>query len=237
VNGERVEVARALARGDVIRFGVEEFRFHADAVPVAPIGVGPGQAGAAASGNGLLPALATLEIVNEGVFKGRSFDLGRPLTHLGRGAHNDIVIADETVSDSHAKIQRRETGWYLVDVGSTNGTYVAGQRIVNEYPISGPTDVRFGGIKMMFRPAVETAGPGPGTRVVAAVQPTGLRRPEASFREPPVAGAPSRNDATAPMPAAIPPDPTSQPARAMWTLWVAAAAIVVVTLYLVLQGR
>jgi predicted component of type VI protein secretion system len=116
------------------------------------------------------PALATLEIINEGVLKGKRFEIRTPLTHIGRGAHNDVVIADESVSDSHAKIQRRETGWYVVDMGSTNGTYVGGRRIIDEKQLVGSPDIRFGGIKMVFQIAAEAAEDAKGTRAIAGMR-------------------------------------------------------------------
>src|SRR5205814_2247663 len=57
------------------------------------------------------PVLAVLEVINEGVARGTRFELRVPLAHVGRGAHNDIVIDDDSVSDTHAKLQRREDGW------------------------------------------------------------------------------------------------------------------------------
>jgi predicted component of type VI protein secretion system len=104
------------------------------------------------------PTLATLEVTSEGVLKGRTFELRTPLVHVGRGAHNDVVLPDDSVSDSHAKIQRRDAGWYVVDMGSTNGTYVGGRRIGAEQQLGAQTDVRFGGVKLTFRVA---AGPAP----------------------------------------------------------------------------
>ena len=97
------------------------------------------------------PVLASLQVINEGPSKGHIYTVHVPLAHVGRGAHNDVVIADESVSDTHAKLQRRDDGWYLVDVGSTNGTYVGGQRIAAERRLEGAPDVRFGGVKMVFR--------------------------------------------------------------------------------------
>ena len=99
------------------------------------------------------PVLATLEVVSTGVLKGQRFDVRTPLAHVGRGAHNDVVIADESVSDTHAKLQKRETGWYVVDMGSTNGTYVGGRRVEGDQKVEGAPDLRFGGVKMTFRPA------------------------------------------------------------------------------------
>src|SRR5207249_10456610 len=100
------------------------------------------------------PVLAILEVINEGVSRGKRYDVRVPLAHVGRGAHNDIVIDDDSVSDTHAKVQRREDGWYLIDLGSTNGTYVGGSRLTpKERRLDGAPDVRLGGVKLHLRPA------------------------------------------------------------------------------------
>src|SRR5438445_320308 len=67
-------------------------------------------------------------------------------------AHNDVRLTDESVSETHAKLQRRDDGWYLVDMDSTNGSYVGGTRVVGERRIEGSPDLRFGGVKMRFSP-------------------------------------------------------------------------------------
>lgn len=121
--------------------------------------------------------LATLEIINEGPLKGTKFEIHSALTNVGRGAHNDVVLADESISDSHAKIQRRDGGWFIVDQGSTNGTYVGGRRVQGEQHVTGAPDVRFGGIKMTFRPRATAADEGGGTRAIAAVSADQLRTP------------------------------------------------------------
>jgi len=113
--------------------------------------------------------LAVLEVINEGVARGKRFEVRLPLVHVGRGAHNDIAIDDDSVSDTHAKIQRREDGWYLIDLGSTNGTYVGGSRLTSERRLDGAPDVRFGGVKLTFRPA-DTATPAvKSTRAIATM--------------------------------------------------------------------
>jgi pSer/pThr/pTyr-binding forkhead associated (FHA) protein len=63
------------------------------------------------------------------------------------------VLPDESVSDSHAKLQKREAGWFVVDMGSTNGTYVGGRRVETEQKLEASHDLRFGGVKAVFRTA------------------------------------------------------------------------------------
>jgi pSer/pThr/pTyr-binding forkhead associated (FHA) protein len=153
VNGEPASSPALLGRGDVLTIGDEEFRFYADNAP-------PPRA-----------PLATLEVISSGMLKGTIMDVRSPLAHVGRGAHNDIVVSDDSISDSHAKLQRREDGWYVVDMGSTNGTYVGGRRIQGETALVGAPDVRFGGVKFIFRvPEDAKAGGASQTRAIAAVR-------------------------------------------------------------------
>jgi pSer/pThr/pTyr-binding forkhead associated (FHA) protein len=141
------------------------------------------------------PVLATLEIINEGPRKGSRFEIRTPLAHLGRGAHNDVAVDDDSVSDTHAKLQRREDGWYLVDTGSTNGTYVGGSRLTSERRLDGTPDIRLGNIKMNFQPADVTTIGGKGTRAITgmAVDRSKLARPKATAApaEAPASGASS----------------------------------------------
>jgi pSer/pThr/pTyr-binding forkhead associated (FHA) protein len=121
-------------------------------------------------------ALATLEVIAEGPLKGTTFELHSALTNIGRGDHNDITIKDESISDSHAKLQKRADGWYVVDQESTNGTYVGGRRVQGEVRIEGAPDLRIGGIKMTFRPAAVAVADGAGTRAIAAVNTDTLKK-------------------------------------------------------------
>lgn len=140
--------------------------------PAAP--ARPAAQASAASEAPTVPApsrkpLATLEVINEGPMKGTKFEIFTPLTNVGRGPHNDVALQDESVSDSHAKILKRDGAWWLVDQGSTNGSYVGGRRVQGEQQLTGAPDVRFGSIKMMFKSTpVPAEDEGKGTRAIAA---------------------------------------------------------------------
>lgn len=160
------------------------------------------------------PVLASLEVVNEGADKGKRYDIRVPLAHVGRGIHNEVVIADDSVSDAHATLQRRDDGWYVADLGSTNGTYVGGTRVTGERRLEGAPDVRFGGVKVVFRAARGAAGSGApdesrGTRPIAPVT-REARKP-----------APRAREVTAPA------RPVRQSASVSVWVWVAAAVVVI----------
>lgn len=55
---------------------------------------------------------------------GRRYELDRPLISVGRGRDNDIVLASDCVSRRHLRLEHRPHGLYVIDLGSTNGTYV-----------------------------------------------------------------------------------------------------------------
>jgi hypothetical protein len=70
---------------------------------------------------------------------------------LGRGEDNDVVIPHASVSRSHARLMRRDGGFELMDLGSTNGSYVAERKIQGSVFVSPGTQVRFGDIKFMLQ--------------------------------------------------------------------------------------
>jgi ABC transport system ATP-binding/permease protein len=62
---------------------------------------------------------------------------------IGRDPQADIVVSDARVSWQHAVVERQGSGWQLQDAGSTNGTFVEGQR-VRQVAITGTCTVRLG---------------------------------------------------------------------------------------------
>jgi len=171
VNGDRIQGSHRLARADVIRVGGEEFRFYADVLhPTPPSGTESTKEGVVLRSDSPAPSLAdtlfnqrlvptpqeplaVLEVLNEGPSKGIRYSIRTRLAQVGRGANNDVRLSDESVSEMHAKLERRDDGWYVVDMNSTNGTYVGGSRVSGERRLDGVPDVRFGGVKVRFVPA------------------------------------------------------------------------------------
>lgn len=103
------------------------------------------------------PVLANL-VVRSGELKGKRFAVRVPIANIGRAEYNDVVIPDDSVSTSHAKLQRREGIWVLVDLDSTNGTRVDGDRVRGEAPLAPGARVQFGNVETFFEPTDDAAG-------------------------------------------------------------------------------
>jgi hypothetical protein len=48
---------------------------------------------------------------------------------VGRGAHCDLVIDSAKISREHASFFRQDGGWWIEDLGSSNGTWLRGERV------------------------------------------------------------------------------------------------------------
>lgn len=68
-------------------------------------------------------------ILLSGVGAGTEYPLEKTELQLGRDLSNDIVINDPEVSRRHAHLLLEGDGYILEDLGSTNGTFIRGQRL------------------------------------------------------------------------------------------------------------
>jgi signal transduction histidine kinase len=89
--------------------------------------------------------------------QGSRFEFDEPLTRVGRDASSAIRLHDTEVSRHHAEIRRSDHTYLLVDLGSSNGSYVNGQRIESHLLSSGD-QVQLGGTLMLYTaPSEESA--------------------------------------------------------------------------------
>lgn len=83
-----------------------------------------------------LPQLAPLPTTRRyslavimGANAGQIYTVTKPRTVLGRGVESDVQLHDSEVSRRHAMLEIRGDDGVVVDLGSTNGTYVDGVRV------------------------------------------------------------------------------------------------------------
>jgi len=75
---------------------------------------------------------------------GKRFPLENSPTRVGRGADNQIVLDGDSVSRRHAQFDRQGEGWFVSDVGSTNGTYCNDDQIQKETELKNGDRVKVG---------------------------------------------------------------------------------------------
>lgn len=69
---------------------------------------------------------------------------------IGRSPANDVILKEPKVSRKHAEIQCVGGKYVLLDLESSNGTYVAGQK-VKEYTLQAGDEIVIGNTKMIFK--------------------------------------------------------------------------------------
>jgi len=84
---------------------------------------------------------ATQVVIVEGPASGTSVALSSLPITIGRASSSTIVLADDVVSNQHARLIPRGDQWLIEDLGSTNGTFVGGSKVTA--PVVVPVGGRF----------------------------------------------------------------------------------------------
>jgi len=83
-------------------------------------------------------------VMRSGPSVGKVYPLDRAEAFVGRDLNNDIVINDPEISRRHARLYVQGNGFVLEDLGSTNGTFVNGQRLLGPYVMRPGDTITFG---------------------------------------------------------------------------------------------
>jgi pSer/pThr/pTyr-binding forkhead associated (FHA) protein len=78
---------------------------------------------------------------------------------VGKAPENDVALADDpTASHLHAMLERFPAGWCVTDLGSSNGTWVNGERIWSSHRLRHGDEIRVGQTRLIFRDALSATG-------------------------------------------------------------------------------
>jgi pilus assembly protein CpaF len=149
----------------------------------------------------------------------RTVDLAGAEALIGKHADCQVVLADPKVSRRHARVAERDGRYFVEDLGSTNGTRVAGRIVKGETPLEEGVEVEIGPFWVSVArsappkaaddpttitktPAAATAAPADPTRVTSVTAAT----PAAPTRVTFAAGAtPAAATQVPPLAAPVPP--------------------------------
>src|ERR1051326_8211124 len=67
--------------------------------------------------------------IRQGPAPGKVFELAKDTLTIGRDVSADVTINDAEVSRTHTKLTAQADGYLVEDLGSTNGTFINGQRV------------------------------------------------------------------------------------------------------------
>lgn len=160
-------------------------------------------------------------IMKSGPTPGRSYLLEKDEIYLGRDVTNDVVINDVEVSRRHARLTSQAGSYLIEDLGSTNGTFVAGQRLTAPHllrpgePITLGEKISLSFESSQFDPHATVMG----ARPVTAPPTAFTQPPPREAYVPPPPSPPPPPPAPAPVYYVPPPAPPVEKKRSRTWLW------------------
>jgi hypothetical protein len=91
-------------------------------------------------------------VVVEGPLAGTSLPLADSPILLGRAQEATLVLEDDYASGRHARLFPQGSRWFIEDLGSTNGTYLADQQLTRAQPVELGVPIRIGKTVIELRP-------------------------------------------------------------------------------------
>jgi eukaryotic-like serine/threonine-protein kinase len=115
----------------------------------------------------------------------RSQPLQQASFTIGRTSANDIVLFEDSVSSRHARLQKSDNSWQVVDLQSTNGTFLGNKELTPHVPHPWPPgeELAIGPFTLIWQTAVSTPADPPPAHVPA--RPVVIQAPEPVAEEQP----------------------------------------------------
>ncbi len=162
LNGQKIWGLSPLQHGDLLDIGGQHFRYEdltAQAHTTASSPPGRSGAGEPAGETSTLAALTPQPsraapgarlIISGGPTAGQSVALRGAVVTIGRDSACDVVIPDASISRQHSQILRQESGWYVQDLGSRNGTALNGERLSAPHRLEDGDSLMLGAIPLRY---------------------------------------------------------------------------------------
>lgn len=96
-----------------------------------------------------VPATGATLLGTRGVLEGQRIDIPASRSTIGRDAANNIVINDDSISLVHARLIEKDGAWRVLNLLSTNGTWINSRKVSDGVLQHGDT-VCFGQAEFVF---------------------------------------------------------------------------------------
>lgn len=151
-------------------------------------------------------------VMHSGPTPGKTFALEGDVLTIGRESSNQIAINDAEISRKHSQLVLQGGKYVLTDLGSTNGTFVNGQRLTGQHVLQPGEVISLGEqISLLFETVTIIDPNATMLSSKPVMAPRGASRPQPGQAQPPVSYAgmvpdgPSAEEyAAAPAPSAAP---------------------------------
>ena len=83
-------------------------------------------------------------VVIDGPAQGKIVNIAKHPISIGRASVCDLVLDDDFISSKHARITNQAEGYLVEDLGSTNGTWVEGEKLTQPVMIKPGVRIKIG---------------------------------------------------------------------------------------------
>jgi pSer/pThr/pTyr-binding forkhead associated (FHA) protein len=129
----------------VVRSAARDLRVPQESFIMAPAQV------AAAGGAPPAPSGRLVVASSKVIEPGREYRPGPVPVTIGRAGDNTVALAgDDFASSHHARVEARRDGIWIVDLDSTNGTFVNGSRLNGRHKLRAGDVVQIGDTELRF---------------------------------------------------------------------------------------
>lgn len=90
-------------------------------------------------------------VVTDGALTGTTLTLDDTAVTLGRADDSTLVLTDDYASTHHARLVPGDGAWVIEDLGSTNGTFLDGERLTRPTPVPLGHEIRVGRTALELR--------------------------------------------------------------------------------------